>query len=86
MNNYYTFGRKQKKVQWRVNLPIIITIVCVVGIVYGLTSVIISQIKPKAEPVSTITVTRNTPSASELNLSAPLVDYNPNKDKFPLSG
>lgn len=74
-------GRKQKKIQWRANLPIIITVGCVLGIVYGAVSLIISQIKPEAEPISTITITRNTPSASELNLSAPLVDYNPNKDE-----
>ena len=62
-------------------MPILITVTCVIGIVYGAANLIISQIKPAPEPVSTITVTKNTPSASELNLSAPLVDYNPNKDE-----
>lgn len=77
----FTFGRKQKKTQWRANLPIILTIVVVAGLIYGVASLIISQMKPEAEPISTITITRNTPSASELNLSAPLVDYHPNKDE-----
>lgn len=62
-------------------MPIILTVVAVAGLVYGVASLVISQMKPEEEPISTITITRNTPSASELNLSAPLVDYHPNKDE-----
>lgn len=62
-------------------MPIILTMLIVAGLVYGVASLIISQVRPESEPISTITITRNTPSASELNLSAPLVDYHPNKDE-----
>lgn len=78
--NYYTFGRRQNKMQIKSNLPIIMTVVGVIALIYGVVNLVISQIKPEVEPISTITVTKNVPSASELNLSAPLVDYNPNKD------
>lgn len=80
MDNF-TYGRKQKKIQWRANLPIVLTVVAVLGLVYGVVNLIVSQIKPEAKPISTITITKNTPSASELSLSAPLVDYNPNKEE-----
>lgn len=80
MDNY-TFGRKQKKIQWRANLPVVLTVLVACGLLCGVTALIISQVKPDEEQVSIITITRNTPSASELNLSAPLVDYHPNKDE-----
>ena len=79
--NNFTFGRRQHKIQMKANLPIIITVVGVVALIYGVVNLVISQIKPEATPISTITVTKNVPSASELNLSAPLVDYNPNKEE-----
>lgn len=78
---YYTFGRRQHKIQMKANLPIIVTVVGVAALIYGVVNLVISQIKPEATPISTITVTKNVPSASELNLSAPLVDYNPNKEE-----
>ncbi len=77
----YTFGRKQKKIQWRTNLPIVLSILGVVGLVCGVVNLVVAQVKPEEEQISTITITKNTPSASELNLNAPLVDYHPNKDQ-----
>lgn len=80
MDNF-VFGRKRHKIQWRADLPIAITVICVAALFYGAVKLVSAYVRPEEEPVSTITVTKNTPSASELNLNAPLVDYNPNKDK-----
>lgn len=62
-------------------MPIVLSILGVVGLVYGVVNLVVAQVKPEEEQISTITITKNTPSASELNLNAPLVDYHPNKDQ-----
>lgn len=80
MDNF-VFGRRRHKIQWRADLPIVITVICVVALFYGAVKLVSAYVRPEEAPVSTIVVTKNTPSASELNLNAPLVDYNPNKDK-----
>ena len=77
----FVFGRKRHKIQWRADLPIVVTVICVVALFYGAVKLVSAYVRPEEDPVSTITVTKNTPSASELNLNAPLVDYTPNKDK-----